>query len=142
MTKPRLALFALVAVLVVLLAGYFWGASGRGVAEDRAGALEVQLRLTEAQRALATARVDLFELNYGQASRHMEDARRALERLAEVLDREGPREAREPVQQATAQTREAQQLVARMDQAAGSRAADALASLQRVETALPRAAAR
>ena len=136
MTKTRLALVGLVAVLVVLFVGYLWGASGRGAAEDRAGALEVRLRLAESQRALAVARVDLFELNYGQASRHLEEARRAVERLGALVDREGPREAQAPVQEAAGHTRQAQQLLAQMDQAAGSRAADALAALERAHTAL------
>lgn len=137
MTKARLALAGLVSVLVVLLAGYLWGASGRGEARERAGALEVRLRAAEAQRALAVARVDLFELNYGQASRHLEEARRAVERLAALVDREGPREAKPMVDEAAAQTRQAQQLLAQLDQAAGSRAADALAALERVRLALP-----
>lgn len=136
MTKARLALAGLLAVLVVLFAGYLWGASGRGAAEDRAGALEVRLRAAEAQRALAVARVDLFELNYGQASRRLEDARRAVERLATLVSREGPREAEAPIQEAAGHTRQAQQLLAQMDQAAGSRAADALAALERAQSAL------
>ncbi|MBP7570813.1 MAG: hypothetical protein KBA95_12205 [Acidobacteria bacterium] len=137
MTKLRLALAGLVAVLVVLFAGYLWGTSGRGALEDRADALEARLRAAEAQRALAVARVDLFELNYGQASRHLEEARRAVERLAALVKREGPREALDPVQEAAGHTREAQQLLAQMDQAAGSRAASALQALDRALAQLP-----
>jgi len=137
MTKARLALAGLVAVLVVLFAGYLWGASGRSAAEDRAGALEVRLRVAEAQRALAVARVDLFELNFGQASRRLEEARRAVERLAALVDREGPSEAEVPVREAADHARQAQQLLAQMDQAAGSRASDALKALDRVHSVLP-----
>lgn len=138
MTKARLALAGLVSVLVVLLVGYLWGASGRGEARERAGSLEVRLRVAEAQRSIAVARVDLFELNYGQASRRLEDGRRAIERLATLVDREGPREAKPLVEAAAGHTRQAQQLLAQMDQAAGSRAADALAALERLHAALPR----
>ena len=137
MTKLRLALAGLVAVLVVLFAGYLWGISGRGALEDRAGVLEARLRAAEAQRALAVARIDLFELNYGQASRRLEEARRAVERLAALVKREGPREALDPVQEAAGHTREAQQLLAQMDQAAGSRAASALQALDRALAELP-----
>jgi hypothetical protein len=139
MTKARLALAGLVSLLAVLFAGYLWGASGRGAAQERAGSLEMRLQVAEAQRALAVARVDLFELNYGQASRRLEEARGTVERLAALVDRDGPGEAKPPVQEAAGYTRQAQQLLARMDQAAGSRAADALAALDRVHSALPRA---
>lgn len=137
MAKARLALAGLMAVLVILFAGYLWGATGRGAARERADGLEVRLRVAEAQRALAVARVDLFELNYGKASRRLEEARRAVERLASLVDREGPREAKPLVEDAAGQTRQAQQALAQMDQAAGSRAADALATLERVQSALP-----
>ncbi|MBP1635574.1 MAG: hypothetical protein H6Q10_2148 [Acidobacteria bacterium] len=137
MAKLRFALFGLLAALAVLLAGYLWGSSGRGAAEQRAGVLEVRLRLTEAQRGLAVARVDLFELNFGRASRHMEEGRRAIDRLAAAVDREGPEDAAQAVREAGDKTRQAQQLLAQMDQAAGSRAAEALGALERVESMLP-----
>ncbi|HSK10316.1 MAG TPA: hypothetical protein VK911_12130 [Vicinamibacterales bacterium] len=138
MTKTRLILFGLLGMVVVLLIGYVWGAAGRGQAEDRQRELETRLLLTQAQRTLATARVDLFELNYGEASRRLEEARRLLDRLRATIDREGPREAAPGVVEALAATTEAQRFLAEMNQAAGSRAADALRALQRVESMLPR----
>ena len=64
-------------------------------------------------------------------------AGRGVGRRAGVGRREGPREARDLVQEAAGHTREAQQLLAQMDQAAGSRAASALQALDRPLPQLP-----
>jgi hypothetical protein len=138
MTKWRLALYGALAVLVVFVTGWLVGWSGSRDAGSRLAAVELRLDLAEARAAIATARVDLFELNFGESVRRLDEGRRALEAAAARVREDGPREMEEPVQQAITSTTAAHQLAGRMEQAAGSKAAEALRALDRAAGLLPR----
>ena len=61
-----------VALLVALGVGWAWGASGRA---NISRALEIaQLRdgLIESRVAVLDARLDIYSVNFGEASRHLE----------------------------------------------------------------------
>jgi hypothetical protein len=131
MPKVKIVLWGLLAAAVLLAAGWLWGASGRWDAQAGLRDSELRLRLSEARGALASARVDLFELNYGQASRHLEQARGALNDSARRLEEDRRQEAAAGVRDALAKTVEAQQLAAGVNTTANERAADALKSLDR-----------
>jgi hypothetical protein len=131
MTKLKTILWGVVAALVVLGVGWVWGASGRWDAEASARDVALRLRLADSRGALALARVDLFELNYGRASRHLQQARDALQEASSGLDKDGRKPAADGVRAALAKTVEAQQLAASVNTAANERAAAALADLDR-----------
>jgi hypothetical protein len=131
MAKAKFVLWGLVAALVLLGVGWLWGASGRWDAQASLRDSELRVRLSEAQGALARARVDLFELNYGQASRHFGQARRALDDAAGRLEKNGRKDTAGAVRDALAKTVEAQQLAASVSTSANERAAEALKSLDR-----------
>ena len=81
--------------------------------------------------ALARARVDLFELNYGQASRHLQQAEDAHERCRGPARRERRSRRPTPCARRWPKRVEAQQLAASVNTAANERAAEALKSLDR-----------
>jgi hypothetical protein len=138
MTKSKLALYGLLAALVVFFIGWLIGSSGRRDAESRLATTQLRLDLAEARGAIASARVDLFELNFGQSVRRLDEGRRALQGAAARVGDDGPRAMAEPLEAAISNTTQAHELAGRMDQAAGSRAAEALRALDRAAGMLPR----
>jgi hypothetical protein len=64
------------ALIVAVGCGWLWGASGRWTAERAMHALEVRQDLVEGRSALLDARIAVYSVNFGDASRHLENARR------------------------------------------------------------------
>jgi hypothetical protein len=137
MNTVRLALWGLLGALVVLGAGWLWGASGRWDAQSALQDAQQRLRLADGRGALAQARVDLFELNYGQASRHLQQAREALNEAAQHLESSGGMPLADGVREALAKVVEAQQLAASVNTSANERAAEALKALDRATSPAP-----
>jgi len=81
----KLVLGIAVALAVALFAGWIWGRSGRA---DMARALQIsELRgeLLGARAAALDARVAIYSVNFGEASKHLEGARGMLRRADERL---------------------------------------------------------
>jgi hypothetical protein len=131
-----MVLWGAVAALVILGVGWVWGSSGRWSAAAAEQEARLHLHLAEARGALALARVDLFELNYGQASRHLQEGKDSLEDAAAILEKNRPSQA-EVVRNAIARTVEAQQRAASVDTSANERAAEALRLLDRAAGVQP-----
>ncbi|RPJ57792.1 MAG: hypothetical protein EHM24_29180 [Acidobacteria bacterium] len=136
-TTMKLGLGAVLAVVVALGSGWLWGSSGRWDAEAAVRDAHLRLRVADARGALASARVDLFELNYGQASRHLQVAKDALQDASQRLEADGRRPEAEAVRGALTKTVEAQQLAASVNTASNERAAEALRELDRASGASP-----
>ena len=111
--------------MVALGAGWVWGSSGRWDADRIIRAAQLRSDLFEARSSVLGARVDLYNLNFGEASRHFEDAKGLLRRAAERLNSAGRQEDAKRLDPALARIEEAQKMAGRLDQAANSRAADA-----------------
>ena len=78
--KARLAV---VAVLVVaLLAGWLWGASGRWALERALTTAELHADVLEAHASILGARASLCNADVGGTSAHLENARRFIGRAA------------------------------------------------------------
>jgi hypothetical protein len=110
---------------VALLAGWTWGASGRS---DMARALQTSgLRgeLLGARAAVLDARVAIYSVNFGEASRHLEGARGLLGRADERLRRLGRDDEVRQVQTALASIDDAQRMAGKLDQGANARAGEA-----------------
>ena len=131
MTKLKVALGGLLALVLAVGAGWWWGASGRWAMADELRSVQGRAQLAEARAALTGARVDLFELNYGQASRRLDEARRALEAGARRLDDAGHTAAADALREAVTRATEAQRLSASVDSGANPKVADALRALDR-----------
>ena len=112
-------------LVVALLAGWIWGAWGRS---DLAGALqssELRAELLGARAAVLDARVAIYSVNFGEASRHLEDARGLLGRADERLKSLGRDAEATQVQTAQASIDDAQRMAGKLDQSANSRAGEA-----------------
>ena len=125
MTKAKLVLGVAAGLAVALLAGWIWGRSGRS---DTARALETsELRgeLLGARAAILDARVAVYSVNFGEASRHLEGARGLLARAGERLKSLGRDDDVRHVQTALASIDDAQRMAGKLDQNANSRAGEA-----------------
>lgn len=132
MTTGRKLLFALVTVLVVLGFGYVWGASGRGALQTIADESRQALDLAEARGAILEARVSLYNNNFGDASRRLEESKDALRRLKTRFADADEDEKAASVDSALKQVEEAQQLAGKLDAAAQSAATKAHETLKTV----------
>ena len=126
----RLLLTGFVALLVVFGLGYAWGASGRSAAESALVDTQRQIDLAEARGRLLEARVSLYNLNFGDASRSLEDAKTPLRRLRERYDDDDRRDAVKAIDAALQHVDEAQRLAGKLDQGANSRTNDAIETLK------------
>jgi hypothetical protein len=130
MRAPKLVLVAIVVLLVAVGLGFAWGASGRSAAERGLNEAKQQLDLAEARGRILEARVSIYNVNFGDAQRQLEDAKAPLERSRDRYRQDGKREAAEGLSAALAQVQEAQRLAARLDQNANTRANEALKAIQ------------
>jgi hypothetical protein len=128
----KMILGGIAAVLVALLAGFLWGASGKTTIERALERSELRTELLEARSAALAARVDIYNTNFGETSRHLEEARssttRAVQRL-ERLDREAEAQR---LQAALGPIEEAQRLASKLDLGANARTAEAIKTLESV----------
>lgn len=126
MNKAKLVLGAFVALVVVILGGWFRGASLNRDLNRTLQASELQADLIEARSSVLTAQLDLYRVNFGDASRHLEDARGAMRRAEKELKSLGRQDDVQRLGSMFAQIDEAQRLAGQLGQDANSRAAEAV----------------
>ena len=118
---------ALLAVLLLaVLGGWIWGRADRSHTDDALAQAGVGLHLATARAHMLEARVDLFEVNFGNASRHLEAARADLKTAAQSFDRLGRTSGAEAVRHALALVDDAQQMAGKLDQTANATLAEAV----------------
>jgi hypothetical protein len=121
----KLVLGIAVALIVGFLGGWIWSRAGQ---PDTAGALqtaELRGELLGARAAALDARVAIYSVNFGEASRHLENARGLLGRANDRLKTLGREDAMKQVQTALATVEDAQRMAGKLDQNANSRAGEA-----------------
>lgn len=132
MSTSKRVLAGLLALLVALCGGWLWGVSGKRELDRTVQTLAVRSDLLEARGAVLEARVHLYNVNFGNASRALEHARTVLGRVgARLRDAGSPDEAK-GLDLALAKIGEAQQFTNQLDQTANSRAADAVTTIESV----------
>jgi hypothetical protein len=121
--------------LAVLAAGYVWGAWGRRDAERQLARSNALVALGDARRNALSGSLDLYKLNFGAAAAHFETARATTDRARGLLTAAGA--TTDPADLAAAITAldEARALAAKLDQAAGQKAAAAVALLDKTAAA-------
>ena len=127
---PKLILAGLVAIVVLLGLGYAWGASGRLTIQAALDDTRQQLDLAEARGHLLDARVSLYNMNFGDASRRMEDAKVPLRRTRERYSDDDKDEAARAIATALEHVDEAQRLANKLDQAANTKTGEALEAIK------------
>jgi hypothetical protein len=130
MTRTRWVLTAFVALVVALGIGYALGGSGRFTLQNALNETRGRLDLTEARAHLLDARVSLYNVNFGEASRHFEDAKAPLRRVRERYQNIGKNAAAGSIAAALEHIEEGQRLAGKLDQAANSKANDALEAIR------------
>src|SRR6202521_2460184 len=121
----KLVLGVAVGLAVALLAGWIWGRSGRSDMSRSLQTSELRGELLAARAAVLDARVAIYSVNFGEASKHLEDARGLLGRADERLKSLGRDDEVRQVQTALASMDEAQRMAGKLDQSANSRAGEA-----------------
>lgn len=132
MKTTKIALGVLLAVVVALLAGYLWGSSGRRAAEHTLQASTLRGELVEARVSVLAARVEIYNVNFGNAGRHLQEALDRLRLATPQIKELGSPEDAARLERATTKVQEAQQLAGKLDQGANGRAADAAAALDEI----------
>ena len=89
MNRIRLALIVFVALIVTLGLGYAWGASGRFTLTTALDETRQLLDLAEARGHLLDARVSLYNVNFGDASREFEEAKAPLRKAQDRYQQAG-----------------------------------------------------
>lgn len=130
MSRTRLLLSAVVALVVALGLGYAWGASGRFSIQNALDDARQQLDLAQARGALLEARVSLYNVNFGDAARHFDDAKAPLRRVRERYQQVGKNAAAGSVTTALEHVEEGQRLSGKLDQSANNKANDALEAIK------------
>jgi hypothetical protein len=130
MTRGRIFLTGLVTSLVVLGLGYAWGASGRGVVQTALDESRQHLDLAEARGAILDARVSLYNNNFGDASRRLEDAKAPLGRVKDRLQDAGESRSASSVDAALRLVNDAQIMCGKLDPSANARAGEALEAIR------------
>lgn len=130
MTRGKWIMSAVVALIVCLGLAYVWGASGRFALQRTLDETRQQLDLAEARGLILDARVSLYNLNFGEASRALEAAKVPLRRARERYQDLGRPDAALSVESAVRHVEEAQRLAGGLDQAANSKAGEALEAIR------------
>jgi hypothetical protein len=121
------------AVCVAAGAGWLWGASGKSSVELARRGIEEQLDFSEARRSILDGRVSLFVVNFGDASRHFEEARAFIEHAQQRWRETGQAERAGRLEVVLAHLRDAQRLSAALDAGAQNAADAAVQALIAIE---------
>jgi hypothetical protein len=120
------------AMLVALGAGWAWGASGKADINRALRVAELQNDLLKGRAAVLDARLDIYSVNFGDASRHFEAARDALRAAEARLTDLGHSEDAKRLAVALTRIDEAQRMAGQLNQDANAVAADAAKTINDV----------
>jgi hypothetical protein len=118
------------ALVVAVGAGYAMGGSGRFTLQNALDETRARLDIADARVQLLEARVSLYNVNFGDASKHFEEAKPPLRRVRERFQNVGKNAAAGSISAALEHIEEGQRLAGKLDQAANSRANDALEAIR------------
>jgi hypothetical protein len=130
MNRAKLGLGLILALLVVLGAAWYSGASGKWAAVSSLEAAELRSDLIEGRSRLLDARLDLYSVNFGNASRHLEGARDLLRAAGERLTALGREDEAKRLDTALLKIDEAQRMAGQLEQGANDRVAEAARTVE------------
>lgn len=120
------------AVFVALGVGWVWGASGKSTVDQERRRSEQRADYETARAEILDGRVSLFLNNFGDASKHFETSRMALEHLQGQLREMGQAERAGRVEIVLSNLKDAGRLSALLDASAQNAATAALQALSAV----------
>lgn len=129
-TTGKLILGVFMALIITLGLGYGWGASGRIGLQTSLDDARRGVDLAEVRAQILDARVSLYNNNFGDASRNLEEAKVTLRRVRERYQEAGRNDAASSIDAALMHVEEAQRLSGKLDPAANSKAGEALESIK------------
>ena len=132
MRMLKLGGLGILLLALALGAAYWWGASGRSTAQEALDGVQQRLDLAEARGDILEARVSLYNVNFGDAQRQLDDAKAPLTRARDRAQAEGKKASADALTAALGHVQEAQRLASRLDQNANSRANEALKAMEPV----------
>jgi hypothetical protein len=121
-----------VALLVALGVGWVWGASGRSDIARTLRIAELRDDLLTGRAAVLDARLAIYNVNFGEASRHLEAAKSALRASDARLNALGREADAKRLQIALTRVDEAQRMAGTLNQDANALAADAAKTIDDV----------
>ena len=130
MTPTKWVLSGFAALVIALGIGYALGGSGRFTLQNALDDTRARLDIADARVHLLEARVSLYNVNFGDASKHFEEAKPPLRRVRERLQNIGKNAAAGSIAAALEHIEEGQRLAGKLDQAANSKANDALEAIR------------
>jgi hypothetical protein len=105
--------------------GWVWGVSGRSNSDRALQIADLRAELLEGRAAVLDARLDIYSVNFGEASRHFEAARTALRVANARLLSLSRTEDAKSLEAVLTRIDEAQRLAGQLSQDANALAADA-----------------
>ena len=130
MTPTKWVLAGIAALVVALGMGYATGGAGRFTLQNALDDTRAKLDVADARVQLLEARVSLYNVNFGDASRHFEEAKPPLRRVRERFQNIGKNAAAGSIAAALEHIEEGQRLAGKLDQAANTKANDALEAIR------------
>lgn len=121
-----------VALLVALGVGWAWGTSGRSAINRVLKIAELRESLLEGRAAALDARLDIYSVNFGDASRHLEAARSAVRAADARLNDLGRQEDAKRLTIALTRIDDAQRMAGQLNQDVNALAADAAKTIDDV----------
>jgi hypothetical protein len=126
----KLILSIFIGLIVCVGLGFAWGASGRRPLQTALNESRQRLDLAEARGHLLDARVSLYNMNFGDASRHFEAAKASLRQVRERYQEANRNDAAGNIGAALEHVDEAQRLAGKLDPASNSKAGEALEAIK------------
>ena len=127
--SPRTIAIVATIVLAAGLSGWLYGASGRSDVEQARRAAVQQSDLNEARALVLEGKVAIFQLNFGDAAKHFDSARAAVERMQTALRETAQAERAGRLEIVLSHLRDAQRLAVSLDANARNAADAALQAL-------------
>lgn len=128
--RGKLILTGIAILIITLGLGFAWGASGRVALQADLDEARQQLDLSDARARILDARVSLYNNNFGDASRHLEDTKAPLARVKQRSQDASRTDAASNIDAALARVDEAQRLSGKLDPSANSKAGEALDAIR------------
>jgi hypothetical protein len=125
MNRLKLGMWIALAVVLAGVLGWLYGWSG---GRSSAAALEstrLRTSLLQARIQILDARINIYSINFGDASRNLEYSKRELTTARSLLENAGRRDLVDKIDAALRSTREAQEAAAKLNQDANGRAGEA-----------------